>query len=77
MRNKTRTFLVELKNTTDSRDDEVVKVKSDNAQGAASKVYNSLHGYRFSVGRVVPARGGTKYERELAKDFRTYCTKSI
>lgn len=68
-----KVFLVEMHNNRDSADDEVIRVKSKTKLGAQFIAYDHYNTARFSVGRAVPARGGKKWERELASDFRLYC----
>lgn len=72
-------FLVEMRNKADSRDDEVWKIRASSkatAKIAATLIANISAG-RFYADRVVPVRGGTRADKMLARDFRTYCTKTF
>jgi len=73
-KNVRKFWLVEMTNNTDRRDDEVWKIRAVSKEAAKIVARSSDRG-RFSVGSVVPARGGSKAERDLARSFRTYCTR--
>ena len=66
-----KTFLVQLVNHTDSRDNEARRVKAESIE-AAKELLKYLEN-RFSIGVVVPARGGTVWERAMARELRAIC----
>lgn len=74
------TWLVELQNWTDRHDDEVWKVRAVSKHAAriiAMIARSSMSTNRFDIGTIVPARGGTARERVIAREFRTYCTRTL
>jgi hypothetical protein len=71
-----RVWLVEMINHTDRQDDEVWRVRARSA-AAAKIVADDSATSRFAAGRIVPARGGTKSQKELAREFRSYCVRSL
>lgn len=73
---KKRVWLVELINATDRQDDEVWSVRASTAAEAKSTADDSVTS-RFTLGRAVPARGGTKAQKALAREFRSYCVRSL
>lgn len=73
---RSRTWLVEIKNLVDRRDDEVWKVRAVSRAAARDHVEPLTH-MRFGIGAIVPARGGSVRERRLASEFRTYCTRTV
>lgn len=70
-----RMWLVEMKNNVDPRDDEAWKVRAETAADAREEARGRSD--RFSTGRIVPARGGSKADRVLAQSLREMCTRTI
>ena len=71
-----RFWLVEMINDVDAADNEVWKIRAVSRSAARIIAQSSDEG-RFIVGTIVRARGGTKADRELAADFRTYVTRTF
>lgn len=71
-----RTWLVEIKNLTDARDNEVWKVRAVSRKAVRDRIDPLVH-MRFGVGEIVPARGGSRRDRRRASEFRTYCTRTL
>jgi hypothetical protein len=69
-----RYWLVEMCNAIDRQDDEVWKIRAV-SKSSAKQIARSSDMGRFETGAVIQARGGTKRDRALAKEFRTYCTR--
>lgn len=70
-------WLVEMRNRADQRDDEVWKVRASSSARALVLAQATARDSRFDTGRVVPARGGSSRARELAKQLRAYCTRTL
>jgi hypothetical protein len=69
------TWLVQMLNRRDSQDSEVWRVKAESRALALSTAQGMDTGSRFVVGMAVPARGGTRSDKLIAKELRTYCVR--
>lgn len=72
MKEQLITFLAERQNHTDAADNYVVRLLALNKRHARELAVDTCPP-NFSVGRVVPARGGSEADREIAKELRQLC----
>lgn len=70
-----RIYLVWMKNSTNRQDDEIVKAFATSPADALKKA-SKHQPWRFCAWLAIPARGGTKDERETAREMRTFCPRN-
>jgi len=70
------TYLVELCNNADSRDNEAASIRAVGVHAAAVAVEQRVGTSKWTVGRIVKARGNKrKVQREIAAELRSILTQ--